>query len=181
VTVLNQRCTEIASGQVQLDNGARVVCDVPLLALPTVAPPWLGDSGLALDAQGFVSTGQTLQSTSHPEVFAAGDVASRSDRALARSGVFAVRAGPALATNLRRKLAGGPLLPWQPKQRSLALLSCGGRRAIASWGDWSAQGRWVWAWKDWIDRRFVARYAAPPAPSEPALPIAAERERDAAP
>ena len=181
VTVLNQRCTEIASGQVQLDNGARVVCDVPLLALPTVAPPWLGDSGLALDAQGFVSTGQTLQSTSHPEVFAAGDVASRSDRALARSGVFAVRAGPALATNLRRKLAGGPLLPWQPKQRSLALLSCGGRRAIASWGDWSAQGRWVWAWKDWIDRRFVARYAGPATAAEPTLPIAAERERDAAP
>lgn len=181
VTVLNQRCTEIGSGQVQLDNGARLVCDVPLLALPTVAPPWLRDSGLALDAQGFVSTGQTLQSTSHPEVLAAGDVASRSDQALARSGVFAVRAGPALATNLRRKLAGGPLLPWQPKPRSLALLSCGGRRAIASWGNWSAQGRWVWAWKDWIDRRFVARYAEPAATPEPALPIAAERERDAAP
>ena len=179
VTVLNQRCIEISSGQVQLDNGARLVCDVPLLALPTVAPGWLQGSALALDARGFVSTTPTLQSASHAEVFAAGDVAARNDRELARSGVFAVRAGPALALNLRRHLAGGPLQPWQPKERSLYLLSCGGRRAIASWGRLSAQGRWVWAWKDWIDRRFVARYAEPVPAPEAALPISAER--DAAP
>jgi pyridine nucleotide-disulfide oxidoreductase family protein len=183
VTVLNQRCTEISAGQVQLDNGARLVCDVPLLALPTVAPAWLQGSGLALDVHGFVSTMPTLQCASHADVFAAGDVASRNDRELPRSGVFAVRAAPALALNLRRHLAGGPLQPWQPKERSLYLLSCGERRAIAAWGQGSAQGRWVWAWKNWIDRRFVARYAEPavaPAP-EAALPISAERGRDAAP
>lgn len=181
VTVLNQRCIEISSGQVQLDNGARLVCDVPLLALPTVAPTWLQDSALALDAQGFASTTPTLQSASHGEVFAAGDVASRSDRGLPRSGVFAVRAGPALALNLRRHLAGGPLQPWQPKERSLYLLSCGERRAVASWGQLSAQGRWAWWWKDWIDRRFIARYAAPAPAPEVAPPISTEREHDAAP
>jgi selenide,water dikinase len=182
VTVLNQRCVEIGAGRVQLDNGARLVCDVPLLALPTVAPGWLQRSALALDAQGFVSTTPTLQSASHPEVFAAGDVASRNDRDLPRSGVFAVRAGPALALNLRRRLAGGPLQPWQPQRRSLYLLSCGQRRAIASWGQLSAQGRWVWAWKDWIDRRFVASYAQPPQPAgEPAVPINTEHGGDAAP
>ena len=182
VTMLNQRCIEISSGQVQLDNGARLVCDVPLLALPTIAPSWLQGSELTLDAHGFVSTTPTLQSPSHAEVFAVGDVASRSDRELPRSGVFAVRAGPPLAMNLRRKLAGGPLQPWQPKERSLYLLSCGARRAIASWGGLSAQGRWVWAWKDWIDRRFVARYAEPVVAPEVPLPtVSAERGRDAAP
>jgi pyridine nucleotide-disulfide oxidoreductase family protein len=181
VTVLNQRCVEISAGQVQLDNGARLVCDVPLLALPTVAPPWLRDSALALDADGFVSTGDTLQSTSHGEVFAAGDVAARADRTLTRSGVFAVRAGPALALNLRRKLAGGPLQPWQPKTSALYLLTCGGRRAIASWRRFGVQGRVVWAWKDWIDRRFVARYAEPVASPETPVPISAERGGDAAP
>jgi pyridine nucleotide-disulfide oxidoreductase family protein len=161
VTVLNQRCIEIGAQQVHLDNGARVVCDVPVLALNTVAPPWLRDSKLALDDKGFVRTTPTLQSESHAEVFAAGDVASRNDRDLPRSGVFAVRAGPPLALNLRRRLAGGVLQPWQPQQRSLYLLSCGRRRAIASWGGWSAQGHWVWRWKDWIDRGFVAKYAQP--------------------
>jgi hypothetical protein len=44
----------------------------------------------------------------------------------------------------------------------------GAQRAVASWGRWSVQGRWVWRWKDHTDRKFVARYrpdagaAAPP-------------------
>jgi pyridine nucleotide-disulfide oxidoreductase family protein len=173
VTVMNQKVVEIGPAQVQLDNGARLVCDVPLLALPVMAPAWIQDSGLALDEQGFVATTATLQSTSHPEVFAAGDVASRNDRALPRSGVFAVRAGPALALNLRRRLAGGELMPWQPRERSLYLLSCGERRAIASWGELSAQGRWVWWWKDQIDRGFVRSFA-----QAPALPL--ERPTDRA-
>jgi NADH dehydrogenase FAD-containing subunit len=95
--------------------------------------------------------------------------------------VFAVRAGPALALNLRRKLAGGPLQPWQPKTSALYLLSCGGCRAIASWRRFGVQGRVVWAWKDWIDRRFVARYAEPVASPETPVPISAERGGDAAP
>lgn len=161
VTVINQRCVEIGDTHVLLDNGARVVCDVPVMAMPTVAPTWLADSGLALDAQGFIATNAMLQSTSHPQVFAAGDVSTRQDTPLPRSGVFAVRAGPALALNLRRALAGGQLQEWRTTARSLYLLSCGERRALASWGDWSAQGRWVWAWKDIIDRRFIARYASP--------------------
>jgi pyridine nucleotide-disulfide oxidoreductase family protein len=182
VTVLNQRVVEIGPQQVQLDNGARLVCDVPLLALATVAPPWLQGSGLALDERGFVSTTPQLHSVSHPEVFAAGDVAARVDRTLPRSGVYAVRAGPALALNLRRRLAGGELVPWQAQTRALYLLSCGARRAIASWGELSAQGRWVWAWKDTIDRKFVRRFAGGTAvAAESSNPAAPTRESDAAP
>jgi pyridine nucleotide-disulfide oxidoreductase family protein len=181
VTVLNQRCVEIGAQQVHLDNGARVVCDVPVLALNTVAPSWLQRSGLALDDKGFVRTTPTLQSESHPEVFAAGDVASRNDRELPRSGVFAVRAGPPLALNLRRRLAGGMVQPWQPQQRSLYLLSCGQRRAIASWGRYGAQGRWVWLWKDWIDRGFVAKYAAPVVAAPAVLTPTSDERRDPAP
>jgi pyridine nucleotide-disulfide oxidoreductase family protein len=180
ITLMNQKVVEVAATHLQLDNGARLVCDVPLMALPAVAPPWLRDSGLALDERGFVSTTATLQSTSHPEVFAAGDIAARNDRALPRSGVFAVRAGPALALNLRRRLAGGELMPWQPRERSLYLLSCGERRAIASWGSLSAQGRWVWWWKDQIDRGFVASFAPTPALAQP-VPPAPTQGRDAAP
>jgi pyridine nucleotide-disulfide oxidoreductase family protein len=178
ITLMNQKVVDVGPAQVQLDNGARLVCDVPLLALPTVAPPWLHGSGLALNEQGFVATTATLQSTSHPEVFAAGDVAVRNDRALPKSGVFAVRAGPALALNLRRRLAGGELMPWEPRERSLYLLSCGERRAIASWGQFSAQGRWVWWWKDQIDRGFVGSFAQAPAVTPT---VAAAPGRDPAP
>ena len=163
VTVLADSCAEITARHVVLGRGTRLECDAPVLAIGSSAPPWLRDSGLALDERGFVATGPTLQSRSHPEVFAAGDVATRTDAPHPRSGVYAVRAGPPLALNLRRFVAAGALEPWHPQKRALALLSCGSRRAIAIWGEWAIEGRWVWWWKDRIDRRFVARFAGAPA------------------
>jgi NADH dehydrogenase FAD-containing subunit len=142
------------------------------------APAWLQGSGLALDERGFVATGPTLQSTSHTDVLAAGDVATRMDASHPKSGVYAVRAGPALALNLRRALAGGELMPHRPQPRTLNLLSCGDRRAIASWGLWSAEGRWVWRWKDRIDRAFIARFGGAPGGGEgPADPGAGTPQR----
>ena len=159
VTVFEDTCAAIEAGHVLLGGGARLACDAPVLAIGASAPNWLAGSGLALDEQGFIATGATLQSASHPHVFAAGDVASRSDAARPRSGVYAVRAGPKLALNLRRFVAGGELVPYVPQRHALNLLSCGERRAIASWRNWSAEGRWVWWWKDRIDRGFVRRFA----------------------
>ncbi len=158
ITLLPDLCTQILSDHVQLAQGTRLACDVAVLALGSHAPAWLRDSGLALDSGGYVRTGATLQSVSHPEVFAAGDVASRDDAPHAKSGVYAVRAGPPLAHNLRRHAAGASLRRHRPPQRTLNLLSCGRKTAIASWGRWSVQGDWVWWWKDRIDRGFVERY-----------------------
>ena len=161
VAVVRQGAAAVQAHAVLLADGNRLPCDVAVLATGAQAPTWLAGSGLALDAQGFVSTTATLQSASHPQVFAVGDVATRRDTPHAKSGVYAVRAGPALALNLQRAVAGLPLLAHQPPARTLNLVSCGNRSAIAAWGRWSAQGRWVWWLKDRIDRSFVARYAVP--------------------
>ena len=179
ITVFRDSCAEVRADSVVLGTGARVACDVPVLATGSEAPAWLMGSGLALDGHGFVVTGPTLQSGSHPEVFAAGDVATRIDAPHPRSGVYAVRAGPPLLANLRAFCSGAPLARHQPQTKSLNLLSCGRRSAIVSRGGWVTGGRWAWWWKDRIDRRFVARYspgalpqaAAAPAPS--AAPVAA--------
>ena len=158
IAVLQEKCVEIAAKQVILANGARLACDAPLAVWGASAPPWLAGSGLALDEAGFIQTQATLQSTSHPEVFASGDVASRVDAPHPKSGVYAVRSGPPLFANLQRATVGQPLKPYQPQKNSLNLLACGERYALASWGQWSAQGAWVWYWKNWIDRRFVRQY-----------------------
>jgi len=42
--------------------------------------------------------------------------------------------------------------------RRLEIAACGPRHAIASWGRWSAEGSWVWHWKDYLDRGFIARH-----------------------
>ena len=158
ITVLQDVALALDGSSVKLGCGADLACDVPLIAIGAQPAPWLAASGLALDPRGFVAVNALQRSTSHPQVFAAGDVSSRVDRSLARSGVYAVRAGPALAANLAAAVAGQPLTEHLPPAQTLNLISCGDRRAIGSWGNFSAQGRWVWWLKDWIDRRFVAKF-----------------------
>ena len=144
---------------VQLDDGSQLAADAALLATGAAAPAWPAASGLAADAGGFIRVGPTLQSLSHPFVFAAGDVAAYAD-ARPKSGVFAVRAGPPLAANLRAICTGQALQPWRPQRRALYLLSTGGGHALAAWGGFSASGAWAWRWKDRIDRRFMAQFGA---------------------
>jgi selenide,water dikinase len=143
---------------VELDGGEHFEAQAAVWAAGASAPSWIARSGLATDSLGFVAVSDTLQSRSCPEIFAAGDVASVVGEPGPKSGVFAVRQGPVLARNLRRALAGEAPGPFRPPTRSLALISCGGRYAVASWGRFSLEGAWVWRWKDRIDRRFVQRY-----------------------
>ena len=158
ITVLQDTAIGLTAEEVRLGCGAGLACDVALLTTGGQPPTWLADSGLALDAQGFIAVDEYQRSTSHAHVFAAGDVSARTDLPLARSGVYAVRAGPALTHNLTATTTGGSLKAHTPPGSTLNLLSCGDRYAIASWGNFSAQGRWVWWLKNWIDRRFLARY-----------------------
>ena len=142
----------------QLDDGRRLDADAVIAATGVRPAAWLATSGLTLAGDGFVAVNQGQQSISHREVFAAGDVASRIDAPHAKSGVYAVRAGPALTANLERMLNGLPPLAYQPQRRSLYLLATGPQEAIMSWGGVAAGGRWAWKWKDWIDRRFMSQY-----------------------
>ena len=143
---------------VVLDGGARVDADAIVCATPATPAPWLAASGLACDDRGFVRIDDHLRSPSHPSVFAAGDCASQDGRPHPRSGVYAVRQGPALAANLRAAATGAPLTRYVPQPRALALISTGRKHAIAVWGRWSVAGDWTWRWKDRIDRRFMERY-----------------------
>ena len=158
ITVLQDVALSLSGTSVRMGCGADLACDVPLIATGAQPAPWLAGSGLSLDAQGFIAVNALQRSTSHPQVFATGDVSTRVDQPLARSGVYAVRAGPALATNLVAAVAGRPLKEHMPPLKTLNLISCGNKQAIASWGSFSAQGRWVWWLKDRIDRRFVAKF-----------------------
>jgi NADH dehydrogenase FAD-containing subunit len=130
-------------------------------AVAAGAPHWIADSGLATDRGGFIAVNDALQSVSHPDVFAAGDIASLLNHAVPKSGVYAVRHGPVLAGNLLATLTGRPLAVHVPQRRALALINTGGHHAVAAWGPLAFSGRWVWRWKDRIDRRFVAKYREP--------------------
>jgi pyridine nucleotide-disulfide oxidoreductase family protein len=155
---LGMPVTAIEPGPVLIAGTARQEFDLALLATGAAPLDWPGRSGLATDERGFVLVGATLQSLSHPEVFAVGDCATLRAAPHPKAGVYAVRHGEALLANLRRMVAGAPPGPYVPQKSALALVSCGARYAIAERGAWSAQGRWVWWWKNRIDRRWVASF-----------------------
>lgn len=163
---VGQKVIAVRENELELEGGERIEAQASVWATGARAPSWISQSGLANAGAGFVAVSGTLQSTSHPDVFAAGDIASAGGAPLPKSGVFAVRQGPVLARNLRRALAGETLGAFKSPERSLALLSCGSRYAVASWGRLAFEGTWVWWWKDWIDRRFVGQYRFGDTPQE---------------
>ena len=183
------RVVAVDAHGMRTEAGEQVAVDETVWVTQAGGGAWLRDTGLALDASGFVRVNAFLQSVTDPAVFAAGDVASLEGRPLEKAGVFAVRMGLPLALNLRRALQSRPLQAYRPQRRWLALVSTGDRYAVASRGAIGFAGAWVWRWKDWIDRRFMRRFsefppmpaAAPAAPAAPAqIALSQEESHQAA-
>ena len=155
---LNAEVVERAPGVLKLADGMTMQIDRAIFATPVGPPLWARDSGLALDENGFISVDAKLR-TSRPCIFACGDAAHFLPRPLPKSGVYAVKQGPHLAKNLLAAAGGLPLTDWIPQANTLAILSAGEKRAIAARGEWTVEGAWVWRWKNYLDRRFMNRFA----------------------
>jgi pyridine nucleotide-disulfide oxidoreductase family protein len=153
---------EVGPDFVRLDTGLKFSSDATFWAAGVSAPPWLASCGLATDPGGFLLVNDALQSVTDRDVFGSGDCATQEGRPHAKAGVFAVRAAPVLAANLRAAAHGGALARYVTSARYLALVSTGRKHAVGAWGQVSFQGWWAWRWKDRIDRHFVARYSEPP-------------------
>jgi pyridine nucleotide-disulfide oxidoreductase family protein len=149
---------EVGAGFVRLEGGLEFATDAVFWATGAGAPEWLRDSALGTDAHGFMLTNTNLQSVRYANIFGAGDCATIEGHPRPRSGVFAVRAAPILARNLRAALARQALTAHVPQREYMALISTGGRHAVGTWGPLSWGGWWTWRWKDRIDRAFVGRY-----------------------
>ena len=157
-----ERVIRVDAGALHCAGGFVLPLDEILWVTAADAPAWLRDTGLALDDAGFVLVDETLRSASHPDVFAAGDVAAVRAHPRPKSGVFAVRQGPPLAANLRRALLGRAPRRFRPQRKFLSLIGTGDKRAVAVRGDWALEGALVWRWKEWIDRRFIRKYTELP-------------------
>ena len=171
VRVLRERGIELLTGfevsdarggAVRAADGRSLTTDHVLWVTGVEAPLWPGVAGLATDVDGFIAVNDALQSVSHPDIFAAGDVAGPVGQPRPKSGVYAVRQGPALAANVRRHAVGRTLRRFRAQRHALAIIGLGVGNAVASRGSWAVSGPWVWRIKQWIDRRFIRKFNALP-------------------
>ncbi|WP_414566062.1 MULTISPECIES: FAD-dependent oxidoreductase [unclassified Anabaena] len=149
----------LATFDIKSESGLVVECHKIFWVTQASAPQWLKSTGLGTDEAGFILVNDALQSQTHPEVFAAGDIATMVNHPRPKAGVFAVRQGKPLFENLQRVVLGKSLKPYRPQQQYLSLIGTGDQRAIATKGIFTSPPHpLVWCWKDWIDRRFMEQF-----------------------
>ena len=152
------RVSQVRADGVEVEGHGAVGLDEVFWTTRAAPAPWLAETGLALDDDGFIRVSDTLQSVSHQDVFAAGDIAGIDSYPRPKSGVYAVRAGPPLAANLRRLIEGRRLVAHRPQREALYLISTGEPYALGARNGFTIEGGWVWKLKDFIDRRFMAKF-----------------------
>ncbi|MCV6612265.1 MAG: selenide, water dikinase SelD [Amphritea sp.] len=153
------RVTEVRSDQVIDDQGNTLMLDEIIWATAASGADWPARAGLECAENGCIKVNDFLQSVSHPDIFATGDIADMVNHPRPKAGVFAVRQGAPLAHNLKALLEQKKLKPYKPQTQFLSLISTGDKNAVASRGQWSIGGRWVWWWKNHIDQKFMRRFS----------------------
>jgi len=156
--ITNAKVVRVENGRLHLEQGATVDADEILWATHAAPAHWLSETGLPVDASGFLRVDACLSVVGHDTIFAAGDTIAFEPRNLPKSGVYAVRAGPVLAENIRRAAAGRRLEKFRPQEQALYLMSVGRKYAVGTRNGITVSGHWVWRWKDWLDRRFMGRF-----------------------
>ena len=174
----NDGVEEVAESSLSLESGKKLGFNECVWCTDAKAQKWLRtNTNLELNEKGFVNIKATLESTNIPDVFAVGDVCNNVEHPRPKAGVYAVRQGPPLAENLRRRCVGENVVPFTPQKTCLALISTGDGHAIASYGSrsWGAHdtavGERLWRWKDKIDKKWMKMY-------EPNLEMLEKMERE---
>nr|WP_196158663.1 selenide, water dikinase SelD [Reinekea sp. G2M2-21] len=157
--VANFSVAEVRKDRLISANNLELHLDKSIWCTPATAPHWPQDAGLDVDHNGFITVNQYLQSTSHSDVFAVGDVSAMTLTPRPKAGVFAVRSAPFLRHNLTAAFTDQHMRPVRLQKDFLSLLALGDQRAVGMRNGFSFAGRWVWRWKDRIDRQFMALFS----------------------
>lgn len=140
-------------------DGRQFLFNEAISCAEAIAQSWLFETDLETTQNGFICVNDTLESVNVSDVFACGDVAHLTNNPRPKAGVFAVRAGPPLVANLRKRLRGiKELDPWIPQNEFLGIIGTGNGYAIASKGAYCVEGEYIWKLKDKIDRKWMLQY-----------------------
>ncbi len=159
VVLRRGRATAVSEGGVELAGGDVVAGELVVWVAGAAALPLGAQSGLPVDARGWIRVGPTLQVEGHDDLFAVGDCAVLSTwPEIPKAGVYAVRQGPVLIDNLRRRAHGRALRPYRPQRDFFSILNFGDGKALGTkWGV-AVESSWMFTHKDRIDRAFMDKF-----------------------
>ncbi|CAD7972808.1 unnamed protein product [Amoebophrya sp. A120] len=172
----------LVAGDNGVKNKEKIPFDYCIWCTGGLPPKFLVDSlelaGLEKDTDGTMLVSNSMQSTTNPDVFGAGDCVTIKGYKRPKAGVFAVMAGMTLFNNLKLhcEMKSGsvatPLNPtslpppppqyesYKPQTEWLGLLNLCDGTAMASRGDDLAiRAAWLFQLKDWIDRKWMCQYS----------------------
>jgi len=152
------RAQAIEDRRVVLSDDDELECDLTFLAVGVQPSSIFADSDLAVGTDGGMLVDDTLRSLSSPELFGGGDCICLQSRPLPKVGVYAVRQNPILYNNLMAALEDEAMCHFVPQKMYMLILNLGNGRGILQRGRLVLDGRWPFLLKDWIDRRFMARF-----------------------
>ena len=154
---LNNNCERITATQLHTSK-AVFDYDKVFYCTHASASTWLTQTKLELSDTGFIKVNDYLQSTSHDNVFAAGDISHIISNPRPKAGVYAVRMGPFLFKNMIQYSLNKTLRTYQPQTKFLSLSALGGKVAMGARAPFTLSGSWVWKLKDTIDRKFMRKF-----------------------
>ncbi|MEZ6000527.1 FAD-dependent oxidoreductase [Hyphomonas sp.] len=160
-TLLQTHVRSVHNRTVTFSSGIKAEAALVVNCAGSAPHEWIGETGLRTD-HGRIEVDACLRSTSHPQIWAAGDTSYFKPDPLAPAGVFAVRAGPVIAENIRRYSENAPLSQFHPQSDYLKLVSLGEQKAVAEKFGFTLKGRWVWHLKKYIDFSFLREHSLPP-------------------
>ncbi|HUE96954.1 MAG TPA: FAD-dependent oxidoreductase [Longimicrobiaceae bacterium] len=160
----------IEPGRVSFVRGDPIAADLVIWATGPAAPPLMRESGLPCTPDGFLMVRSSLQVPGEEGIWGAGDCVDVEGYDVPKAGVFAVRQGPVLTRNLRAAIAGEEPTPYRPQGAFLSILNTADDRALLRWRALLSHSRAAWRLKDWIDRRWMARFRTPLPPAPASAP-----------
>jgi selenide,water dikinase len=161
--------TMVTPDAVALADGTRLPALVTVWTAGAASPSLVRESRLPTDMAGYLHVDATLRAIDGRRVWGAGDcIALDGAPWIRKAGVYAVRAAPVLAANLRAALDGddAPMQRFHPQRHHLVALDTADGRALLHRGGvpLTVHARWALRLKRAIDTRFVARYRVVGAP-----------------
>jgi len=152
------RVSDVRTGLVRLEDKREIECGMIFLALGVKPSPVFVASGLPTGPDGGMLVNRYLQSVAHPELFGGGDCISFQDNSLDKVGVYAVRQNPILFHNLMAMLEGEDLQHFDPGGDYLLIFNLGEGIGVLSKSWLTFDGKMAFIIKDYIDRRFMAKF-----------------------